>query len=44
MNEHLKALTDSIQSTNKTELLLNERSRELVKIKLENSFLKNKID
>ena len=44
MNEHIKALTESIMSTSQTELLLNEKLRENAKLKHDNSQLKSKCD
>ena len=44
MHEHLKGLSLTLQDTTKTELLLNERSRELAKVKLENAQLKCRIE
>ena len=44
MNEHIKYLADSLESTTKTELLLNERSRELTRIKMDNAYSRSRID
>ena len=33
MNEHIKRLTESLINTSKTELLLNEKIREIAKVK-----------
>lgn len=42
MNEHLKHLTDSLVNTSKNELLLNEKLREMAKLKHDSSMTKNR--
>ena len=44
MNEHIKHLTDSLVSTSKNELVLNEKLREMAKLKHDLSMTKNRND
>ncbi len=42
MNEHIKHLTDSLVNASKNELILNEKLREMAKLKHDYSMTKNR--
>ena len=44
MNQHIKHLTDTLVSTSKNELVLNEKLREITRLRHELSSTKNKYD
>lgn len=42
MNEHIKHLTDSVVNASKNELILNEKLREMAKVKHDFSMIKKR--